>query len=201
MPDISGLRSGPRPPPVISRAPEDAMRRQTSVQDGEAIKIVIHDVDCDASYGPRTTSKRRVNLRRDPNDKAHRTRGFGMRVVGGKSGADGRLFAYIVWTVPSGAAEKGGLQQGDKVLEWNGISLVDKTFEEVSAIMDRTGDGVEILVEHGNDLRMCDLLDEPIPAQSRKNSGEAITLGLGPETETDKSPASPTRRKLPKTPV
>jgi hypothetical protein len=38
-----------------------------------------------------------------------------MRVVGGKTGSDGRLFAYIVWTVPGGAAEKGGLQQGDKV--------------------------------------------------------------------------------------
>lgn len=42
-------------------------------------------------------------------------RGFGMRVVGGKTGSDGRLFAYIVWTVPGGPAEKGGLQQGDKV--------------------------------------------------------------------------------------
>lgn len=40
-----------------------------------------------------------------------------MRVVGGKTGADGRLFAYIVWTVPGGAAEKNGLQQGDKVSE------------------------------------------------------------------------------------
>lgn len=41
-----------------------------------------------------------------------------MRVVGGKVAPDGRLFAYIVWTVPGGPAEKGGLQQGDKVLEW-----------------------------------------------------------------------------------
>lgn len=44
-------------------------------------------------------------------------RGFGMRVVGGKTGADGRLFAYLVWTVPGGPAEKGGLQHGDKVLD------------------------------------------------------------------------------------
>lgn len=44
-------------------------------------------------------------------------RGFGMRVVGGKTGADGRLFAYLVWTVPGGPAEKGGLQQGDKVFD------------------------------------------------------------------------------------
>lgn len=40
-----------------------------------------------------------------------------MRVVGGKTGADGRLFAYLVWTVPGGPAEKGGLQQGDKVFD------------------------------------------------------------------------------------
>lgn len=38
-----------------------------------------------------------------------------MRVVGGKTGTDGRLFAYLVWTVPGGPAEKNGLQQGDKV--------------------------------------------------------------------------------------
>lgn len=49
-------------------------------------------------------------------------RGFGMRVVGGKTGADGRLFAYIVWTVPGGPAEKGGLQQGDKVRIKNSLT-------------------------------------------------------------------------------
>jgi hypothetical protein len=34
-----------------------------------------------------------------------------------------------------GPAEKGGLQQGDKILEWCGISLVDRSFEEVCSIM------------------------------------------------------------------
>lgn len=42
-------------------------------------------------------------------------RGFGMRVVGGKIGPDGQMFASVVWTVPGGPAEKSGLQQGDKV--------------------------------------------------------------------------------------
>jgi C-terminal processing protease CtpA/Prc len=42
-------------------------------------------------------------------------RGFGMRMVSGKTGSDGRLFPAIVWTMPGGAAEKGGLKQGDKV--------------------------------------------------------------------------------------
>ncbi|XP_064546114.1 regulating synaptic membrane exocytosis protein 1 isoform X4 [Drosophila montana] len=182
----------------------EAPRRQTSM-DGEAIRIVIHDVDS----GPICASKRRIVLRRDPTDKAHRTRGFGMRVVGGKTGTDGRLFAYIVWTVPGGPAEKNGLQQGDKILEWNGMSLIDRSFEEVCSIMDRTGDIVELLVEHATDFRMCDLFDENLPpgnsgGQSgpRRSGDGPVGLGLiaDPEINTDKSPASPTRRKLPKTP-
>ncbi|KAI5697159.1 hypothetical protein M8J75_006040 [Diaphorina citri] len=182
-------QAAPVTPPVL---------RQPSVTAGEDIKIVIHDVDYESSFNNRQVSKRRVVLRRDVSDMAHRTRGFGMRVVGGKMGPDGRLFAYIVWTVPGGPAEKGGLQQGDKVLEWCGVGLTDRSFEEVCSIMDRTGDVAELLVEHGADLRMCDLLDEPTPGTVRKNSGDALGLQL---VDGDGSPASPTRRKLPKTPV
>lgn len=46
----------------------EAPKKQTSL-DGEAIKIVIHDFDS----GPLCASKRRVVLRRDPSDKAHRS--------------------------------------------------------------------------------------------------------------------------------
>lgn len=106
-------------------------------------------------------------------------RGFGMRVVGGKIGPDGQMFASIVWTVPGGPAEKSGLQQGDKVqnsrrlrshcycqsqktsvfffynpqvLEWAGVSLANRSFEEVCGIIDRSGDVVELLVEQGYEL-------------------------------------------------
>jgi hypothetical protein len=81
-------------------------------------------------------------------------------------------------------AEKGGLQQGDKILEWCGTSLVDRSFEEVCSIMDRTGDTLELLVEHASDFRMCDLLEDnniqtlsnPIPiVNQRKNSDVAMT--------------------------
>ncbi|XP_025836691.1 regulating synaptic membrane exocytosis protein 2 [Agrilus planipennis] len=210
LPDIAGLRPlpTPRPTPALEDLEAAPPRRQASV-DAEAIRIVIHDVDS----GSTGAAQRRVVLRRDPTDKAHRktlTRGFGMRVVGGKSGADGRLFAYIVWTVPGGPAEKGGLQQGDKVLEWGGVSLIDRSFEEVCAIMDRTGDVVELLTEHATDLRMCDILDDPIPPQppsnmgtgmgTRKVSDAGLIVGLHVDGENEKTPSSPTRRKLPKTP-
>lgn len=136
-----------------------------------------------------------------------------MRVVGGKTGTDGRLFAYIVWTVPGGPAEKGGLQQGDKILEWCGASLTDRSFEEVCAIMDRTGDTAELLVEHATDFKMCELLDEGGMGMnvgstySSNNSQRALpdtnvhNLTSESESTVDKSPSSPTRRKLPKTPV
>ncbi|XP_055546188.1 uncharacterized protein LOC129730681 [Wyeomyia smithii] len=206
LPDISALRNNQNSANIpIYQCPAledlEAPRRQTSL-DGEAIKIVIHDVDS----GPLFASKRRVILQKDPADKAHRTRGFGMRVVGGKAGADGKLFAYIAWTVPGGPAEKGGLQQGDKILEWCGASLVDRSFEEVCAIMDRTGDVIELLVEHATDFRMCDLLDDGTSGNTNnqmKSNTEMSNLGFSSENETitDKSPSSPTRRKLPKTPV
>ncbi|XP_044762020.1 regulating synaptic membrane exocytosis protein 1 isoform X2 [Coccinella septempunctata] len=197
LPDIAGLRNipAPRPAPPLEEI-ETTPRRQASV-DAEAIRIIIHDVDS----GGGSSAKKRVILRRDPSDKAHRTRGYGMRVVGGKASADGRLFAYVVWTVPGGPAEKGGLQQGDRVLEWGGVSLIDRSFEEVCAIMDRTGDVVELLVEHPTDLRMCDLFDEPGPSvcPGRKQS-EGVMTALHVESDAEKTPSSPTRRKLPKTP-
>ncbi|CAH0398694.1 unnamed protein product [Chilo suppressalis] len=115
-----------------------AAARQMSV-DAEAIKIVIHDVD--------DRTPRRVSLRRDPNDKGHRSRGFGMRVVGGKPDVSGRREAVIVWTVPGGPADIAGLQQGDKVLEWGGVPLTERSFEEVCAVLERGGDSVELLVE------------------------------------------------------
>lgn len=57
------------------------------------------------------------------------------------------------------------------MLEWNGMSLVDRSFEEVCAIMDRTGETVELLVEHAADFRMCDLLDDSAPPGSGSVGG------------------------------
>lgn len=59
------------------------------------------------------------------------------------------------------------------------MSLTDRSFEEVCAIMDRTGDMAELLVEHATDFRMCDLLDDPMPMSiSRKASDAGPITGL-----------------------
>lgn len=40
----------------------------------------------------------------------------------------------------------------NQVLEWCGVSLIDRTFEEVAHIIDRSGDVAEIVVEHTTDM-------------------------------------------------
>lgn len=73
-----------------------------------------------------------------------------------------------------------------QILEWNGVSLIDRSFEEVCSIMDRTGDVVDLLVEHATDYRMCDLFDDNLPpgggnqSGPRKSGGDATGLGLVP---------------------
>jgi hypothetical protein len=51
------------------------------------------------------------------------------------------------------------------------MSLVDRSFEEVCSIMDRTGEVCELLVEHATDFRMCDLLEDGGPPNSGGGGG------------------------------
>lgn len=44
------------------------------------------------------------------------------------------------------------LMPGWQVLEWGGVPLTDRSFEEVCSVMDRTGEVAELLVEHSSDL-------------------------------------------------
>lgn len=87
--------------------------------------------------------------------------------------------------------QKISLNYNTQILEWNGVSLIDRSFEEVCSIMDRTGDVIELLVEHATDFRMCDLLDDSAPPGStggnnnhnsgpRKSGDGAVGLGLVP---------------------
>ncbi|XP_051157370.1 regulating synaptic membrane exocytosis protein 1 isoform X2 [Leptopilina boulardi] len=200
LPDINAIRALPMVPAAVKTTPSTSVNRvsiedrdlarQGSLVDGEGIKIVIHDVD--SEVGTRGNTKRRVVLRRDTAvEKGHRSQGFGMRVVGGKVGSDGHLFAQILLISPGGPAEKSGLQAGDKILEWSGVSLVDRNFKDVAQIIDRSSDIAELVVEQGTDTA-GDSLDD-----GAKSAGN---LNLQADTDTDKTPSSPTRRKLPKTP-
>lgn len=39
-----------------------------------------------------------------------------------------------------------------KVLEWAGVSLIDRNFEDVAQIIERSGDVAELVVEHVSDM-------------------------------------------------
>ncbi|KAK7592901.1 hypothetical protein V9T40_007653 [Parthenolecanium corni] len=182
LPDINAIKAGllgnhrsslssvPSMGSSMTESAKNDLRRQSSLT-GEDIKIVIDDVDQIDLDQPSNTDfapVRRVVLRRDPTERIHKTRGFGMRVVGGKPGPDGTLYTYIVWTTPGGPAEKAKLRRGDKILEICGINVMNLSFDEVTSIMDRTGDVIDMIVE---------------------------------TQDPHESVISPTRRRLPKTPL
>ncbi|KAG5267993.1 hypothetical protein AALO_G00228240 [Alosa alosa] len=91
----------------------------------------------------------RVKLQRDPKDRSVSGNGLGIRVVGGKDvpGANGEIGAYVAKVLPGGAAEQTGkIVEGMQVLEWNGIVLTGKTYEEVQGLVGQQCGEAELCV-------------------------------------------------------
>lgn len=87
--------------------------RRASAPEGENIRIVIDDVDSGLQAGEvQEPRQRRLILQRDKSDTSCRTRGFGMRLMGGKRGHDGRLYAVVSWVLLGSSADIAGLQKG-----------------------------------------------------------------------------------------
>ncbi|KAJ9595016.1 hypothetical protein L9F63_013682, partial [Diploptera punctata] len=93
---------------------------------------------------------KRLLLTRDPKDRSVGGNGLGMRVIGGKEipGTGGQLGAFVTRIYPGGVVETlGEIKEGDQVLEWNGVPLTGKTFEEVQKLVSQTEGEVEIVVK------------------------------------------------------
>ena len=121
--------------------------RRASAPEGENIRIVIDDVDSRNTRNS-VTQFERVILHRDENDRSNRTRGFGLSVIGGKlNEQDGNLYAYVAWTQPGGPADKMALKPGDKILEWDGKSLINCSYEQVCHIIETSGNTAELIIE------------------------------------------------------
>ncbi|KFR17800.1 Protein piccolo, partial [Opisthocomus hoazin] len=104
----------------------------------------------------------RLKLLRDPKDHTVSGNGLGIRVVGGKEipGSSGETGAYIAKILPGGNAEQTGkLIEGMQVLEWNGIPLTGKTYEEVQSIIVQQSGEAEICVRL--DLNMLSDSENP----------------------------------------
>lgn len=132
------------------------MKRQGSSTDGEAIKIVIDDVDSSNTIKDNKSTTEQLNeqrtrivrLRRDPQDRGYQTRGFGLRIVGGcscaRGNSPGNLRARVARITPGSGADFAGIRRGDVVLFWNNIKLTNLTFEEVCKVLDASPDSVEL---------------------------------------------------------
>ncbi|XP_051857526.1 protein piccolo isoform X2 [Antechinus flavipes] len=91
----------------------------------------------------------RIKIMRDLKDHTVSGNGLGIRIVGGKEipGNSGEIGAYIAKILPGGSAEQTGkLIEGMQVLEWNGIPLTSKTYEEVQSIINQQSGEAEICV-------------------------------------------------------
>ncbi|KAM9846146.1 protein piccolo [Aulostomus maculatus] len=91
----------------------------------------------------------RVKLQRDPKDRSVSGNGLGIRIVGGKEvpGSNGDIGAYVAKVLPGGAAEQTGkILEGMQVLEWNGVPLTGKTYEEVQGLVGHSCSEAEVCV-------------------------------------------------------
>ncbi|XP_039891320.1 protein piccolo isoform X2 [Simochromis diagramma] len=91
----------------------------------------------------------RVKLQRDPKDRSVSGNGLGIRVVGGKEvpGSNGDIGAYVAKVLPGGAAEQTGkILEGMQVLEWNGVLLTGKTYEEVQGLVGQPCNEADVCV-------------------------------------------------------
>ncbi|XP_042367085.1 protein piccolo [Plectropomus leopardus] len=91
----------------------------------------------------------RVKLQRDPKDRSVSGNGLGIRVVGGKEvpASNGDIGAYVAKVLPGGAAEQTGkILEGMQVLEWNGVLLTGKTYEEVQGLVGQPCNEAEVCV-------------------------------------------------------
>ncbi|KAA0720887.1 Protein piccolo [Triplophysa tibetana] len=100
----------------------------------------------------------RIKLQKDPKDRSVSGNGLGIRIVGGKE-------------VPGSSGDI-----GMQVLEWNGISLTSKTYEEVQGLVGHQVGEAEICIRL--DLNM---LSDP----------ESSHLDLQDQTKGDRPPRSP----------
>jgi protein piccolo len=74
--------------------------------------------------------------------------GVGLKVVGGKTLPNGTLGAIVTQVHrPAMVETMGQVREGDQILEWNGISLSARTYEDVQRIIAESSGEVEVVVK------------------------------------------------------
>uniref|UniRef100_A0A1I7V0M2 TPR_REGION domain-containing protein n=1 Tax=Caenorhabditis tropicalis TaxID=1561998 RepID=A0A1I7V0M2_9PELO len=103
---------------------------------------------------------------------------LGVRVVGGKRQKNGELSAYVSQLHSTANNQTlGQIKIGDEVVEWNGVLLRGKTFEEVERIVNKSHGEIEMVIR----------------TEKNSSSGYYDTLPLNRNTNTLRDDLSPDR--------
>ncbi|XP_050412388.1 regulating synaptic membrane exocytosis protein 2 [Patella vulgata] len=95
---------------------------------------------------------KRILVTRDPKDRSvtgTTGNGLGMKIVGGKQiPGTKETGAYVTAIYSGGVADQlhGELEVGDQVLEWNGVTLSGKSYEDVQQIISQPNGEIEMVV-------------------------------------------------------
>jgi hypothetical protein len=71
-----------------------------------------------------------------------------MLVVGGCMCDDETLGCFVKTVTKGGPADLNRIEVGDQILEFNGHSLIDSTFEEYRTLQNSSGQYVQLIVQH-----------------------------------------------------
>ncbi|VDP12280.1 unnamed protein product [Onchocerca flexuosa] len=124
---------------MVKELTGNQLRQSSDDSDGGVITIIQRD-------RVRPTNIKKILLTR----RYHDTNVYydiGIRVIGGKKLPNGELAAFVS-TINRGKAWEtlGEIKEGDRVLEWNGVLLTGKTFEEVEQVIAASRGEIEVVV-------------------------------------------------------
>ncbi|KAM7378294.1 hypothetical protein PAMA_013271 [Pampus argenteus] len=126
----------------------------------------------------------RVKLQRDPKDRSVSGNGLGIRVVGGKDvpGSNGDIGAYVAKVLPGGVAEQTGkILEGMQVLEWNGVLLTGKTYEEVQGLVGHSCSEADVCVRLDLNMLAESEGSQHLDFQEHKNDRPPRSPGVDPK--------------------
>lgn len=98
------------------------------------------DITDDSTQAPQGQKKSATNSKRTRKITIYNQEGgpgnFGLHVLGQM---DGNLtVGRVQWVLPAGPAYMGGLRAGDKILEWDGLSLSTVPIEDIPEFVEDT---------------------------------------------------------------
>uniref|UniRef100_A0A915PES4 C2 domain-containing protein n=1 Tax=Setaria digitata TaxID=48799 RepID=A0A915PES4_9BILA len=123
---------------------------------------------------------------------------IGIRVTGGKKLPSGELAAFVS-TINRGKAREtlGEIKEGDRVLEWNGVLLTGKTFEEVERVIAASRGEIEVVIasnpSSGTQVTLKDV-ERTKSAEKQKSKRERRHDGTHSHSQKSEAPPVPAHR-------